>query len=71
MKKKRKFPMNVARFFNPSKTATTAEYNKYGVMVKPSLNQYRKMQEKSSIIMYNAGGTARKVVGANGNVSYK
>ena len=71
MKNKRKFPMNVARFFNPSKTATTAEYNKYGVMVKPSVNQYRKMQEKSSIIVYNAGGTARKVVGANGGVSYK
>jgi len=71
MKKKRKFPVNVARFFNPSKTATTAEYNKYGIMVKPSLNQYRKMQEKSSIIMYDAGGTATKVVDANGNVSYK
>ena len=63
--------MNVAGFFNPSKTATTAEYNRYSVMVNPSINQYRKMQEKSSIIMYNAGGTARKVVDANGNVSYK
>ena len=71
MEKKRKFPMNVARFFNPSKTATTAEYNKYGVMVKPSINQYRKMQERSSIIMYNDGGTARKVFDANGNISYK
>ena len=71
MKKKRKFPVNVARFFNPSKTATTAEYSKYGVMVKPSINQQRKMHERSSIIMYNAGGTARKVVDINGNVSYK
>lgn len=71
MKKKRKFPVNVARFFNPGKTATTAGYNMYGVMVKPSINQYRKMQEKSSIIIYNAGGTARKVVDINGNVSYK
>ena len=69
--KKRKFPKDVARFFNPQKTASTAEFNKFGVMTKPSINQQRKMKEKSSIPVYYGGGTAKKVVDYNGRVSYK
>ena len=69
--KKKKFPKDVVRFFNPQKTATTAEFNSYGVMVKPSINQQRKMKEKRSTPVYSKGGTAQKVVDSNGRVSYK
>ena len=69
--KKRKFPNDVARFFNPQKSGTNAEYNKSGFLVKPGTNQAKKMEEISCLPMYNAGGTARKVMDANGNVSYK
>ena len=40
-------------------------------MVKPSINQQRKMKEKSSTPVYSKGGTAQKVVDSNGRVSYK
>lgn len=33
--KKRKFPNDVVRFFNPQKSGTNAEYNKFGFLVKP------------------------------------
>ena len=69
--KKRKFPNDVARFFNPQKSGTTAEYNKFGFLVKPGTNQAKKMSEISCIPVYNTGGTARKVIGKYGEVTYK
>lgn len=35
MKKKRKFPKDVERFFNPQKSGTNAEYDKHGFLVRP------------------------------------
>lgn len=68
--KKRKFPNDVARFFNPQKSGTNAEYNKFGFLVKPGTNQAKKMEERSYIPVYNAGGTARKVIEKYGEVTY-
>lgn len=69
--KKRKLPNDVARFFNPQKSGTNAEYNKFGFLVKPGTNQAKKMEERSYIPVYNAGGTARKVIEKYGEVTYK
>lgn len=61
MKKQRKFPKDVARFFNTSS--------------EPSFfmgtHQIEKMKERSYIPVYNSGGTARKVVGEYGQITYK
>lgn len=40
--KKRKFPNDVARFFNPQKSGTNAEYNKFGFLVKPGTKPSQK-----------------------------
>lgn len=71
MKKKRKFPKDVERFFNPQKSGTNAEYDKHGFLVRPGPNQAKRMSERSCIPVYNAGGTARKVVDNLGRVTYK
>ena len=60
--KKRKFPNDVARFFNPEKSFNP---NSSGI------HQEEKAKEKSNIPVYAFGGTARKVVDAMGNVNYK
>lgn len=65
MKNKRKFPKDVARFFNPQKSCTNA------YLVRPGTNQAKRMRERSCIPVYNAGGTARKVVDNLGRVTYK
>lgn len=54
--KKRKFPQDVARFFNPN---------------SGGIHQREKFAEKSNIPVYAFCGTARKVVDAMGNVSYR
>ena len=41
MKKKRKFPEDVARFFNPHKSGTNAEYDKHGFSFVPVLTKQR------------------------------
>lgn len=71
MKKKRRFPQDVARFFNPQKSGTNAEYDKNGFLVRPGTNQTKKMYERSCIPVYSGGGTARRVMDANGKVVYK
>lgn len=63
--RKRKFPQDVARFFNPQKSGTNATTLNNGT------HQLEKMKESSSIPVYNAGGTARKVVDSLGRISYK
>ena len=42
MKKQRKFPQDVARFFNPQKSGTNAEYNKNGILINPAHIKNRK-----------------------------
>lgn len=63
--RKRKFPQDVARFFNPYKSLTNADHLGFGT------HQLEKMKEKSCIPVYDASGTARKIVDSLGNVSYK
>lgn len=60
--KKRKFPNDVARFFNPEKSFNS---NSSGI------HQKEKDSVRSSIPLYNAGGTARKFIDGLGNVTYK
>lgn len=71
MKNKRKFPEGVARFFNTQKSCTNDEYDKHGFLVRPGTNQAKRMSERSCIPVYNAGGTARKVIDNLGHVTYK
>lgn len=47
--KKRKFPQDVARFFNPQKSGTNAEYSIDGRMLRPGTHQYEKSKERSYI----------------------
>lgn len=45
-----RFPEGVARFFNPQKSGTNAEYDPTtGALVKPGTHQYQKMKERSYI----------------------
>lgn len=60
--KKRKFPNDVARFFNPEKS-----FN----FKSSGIHQKEKASVRNSIILYNAGGTARKFIDGLGNVTYK
>ena len=71
--KKRKFPQEVARFFNPFKSLVISfdERRKTVNMEQKGTHQYEKDKERSYIPVYNAGGTARKVVDSLGHVSYK
>lgn len=50
--RKRKFPQDVARFFNPEKSFNP---NSSGI------HQEQKGSVRNSIPLYNAGGTARKL----------
>lgn len=59
MKKKRKFPKDVARFFNPQKSGTKAEYNQNGLLVAPGTHQREKMQQSSYIPVYQPGPSLR------------
>ena len=60
--KKRRFPQDVARFFNPEKSFNPKS---------SGIHQREKAAEKSNIPVYALGGTARKVVDAMDNVSYR
>lgn len=70
MRKKRKFPQDVARFFNPQKSGTNAEYDQYGRLLRLGTNQEKRRKEKSCIPVYGVGGTAIKKMSANGEVKY-
>ena len=55
---KRKFPKDVARFFNPEKS-----YN-------PNSSGIHQAEKRNGIPVYNSGGTARRVIDQYGKVSY-
>lgn len=63
--RKRKFPQDVARFFNPHKSGTNATTLNFGT------HQLEKMRESSYIPVYSGEGTARKVIGKYGEVTYR
>lgn len=56
---KRKFPKDVAIFFNPEKS-----YN-------PNSSGIHQAEKRQGIPVYNGGGTARRVINQYGKVSYK
>jgi hypothetical protein len=62
-KKNRKFPSDVARFFNPHKSGTNTRYNmRNGVIVgviEYGTHQRELARQSSNIPVYSAGGTAR------------
>lgn len=71
--KKRRFPQDVARFFNPLKSSVIPfdERRKTVNMDQKGTHQYEKSKEASYVIAYNGGGTARKVMDENGKITYK
>lgn len=55
----KKFPADVARFFNPHKSGTNAEISQETRnVIRLGTHQYEKSKERSYIPVYNAGGTA-------------
>lgn len=60
--KKKRFPSDVARFFNPHKSNPSYPY---------STHQLQKAAWTRPIPVYSEGGTARKVQDTYGRVSYK
>lgn len=64
-----KFPQDVARFFNPHKSGTNAQYTKEGMLIAFGTHQREKAQQSSCIPVYNAGGTARAII-KNGKKVY-
>ena len=71
--KKKKFPSDVARFFNPIKSLVIPydERRKPINMEQKGTHQREKSKKGSCIPVYQGGGTAIKVVGKNGNITYK
>lgn len=47
--RKRKSPQDVARFFNPQKSGTNAEYDINGRISRLGTHQYEKSKERSYI----------------------
>lgn len=70
MKKERKFPESVARFFNPQKSGANAKI-KFGKLLKLGTNQEKKRKEKSCIPVYSEGRTAVRLFNENGEIIYK
>lgn len=66
----KKFPADVARFFNPQKTGTNAEINQLGMPLRLGTHQAEKNRERSYIPVYTGRGPARRVMGPDGKVKY-
>lgn len=67
----KKFPADVARFFNPQKSGTNEEFNPTTRMpVKLGTHQQEKNRERSYIPVYTGRRPARKVLGPDGKVKY-
>lgn len=71
MKKKRKFPQDVARFFNPHKTGTNElRDTTTGLITRYGTHQAEKAKERSYIPVYAKRGPAMRTMGADGRVKY-
>lgn len=67
----KKFPAEVARFFNPHKTGTNAEIDqKTGIVIRPGTHQYEKSKERSYIPVYSGRGTAHVAYDKKGRKVY-
>lgn len=64
----KKFPADVARFFNPHKSGANAEM--MGGVLRPGTHQYEKSKERSYIPVYNAGRTAHVAYDKKGRKVY-
>ena len=47
----RKFPMDVARFFNPQKSGTNTIYDEQGRIIRLGTHQEQKRRERSYIVV--------------------
>lgn len=71
MKNKRKFPQDVARFFNPHKTGTNELRDiATGLITQLGTHQSEKAKERSYIPVYTKRGPAMRTMDANGRVVY-
>lgn len=67
----KKFPADVARFFNPGKSGTKGEVCLItGNMIRLGTHQQEKNRERSYIPVYTGRGPARRVMGEDGKVKY-
>lgn len=67
----KKFPADVARFFNPQKAGTNAEIDqKTGIVIRPGTHQYEKSKERSYMPVYNGRGTAHVAYDKKGRKVY-
>lgn len=67
----KKFPADVARFFNPQKTGTNEQRDpKTGLLTQLGTHQQEKNRERSYIPVYTGRGHARRVMGEDGKVKY-
>lgn len=68
--RKGKFPKDVARFFNPHKSGTNAEFDKLGMLIHFGTHQREKSKQSSYIPVYQGGGTAKATKDKFGNKIY-
>ena len=68
--RKRKFPQDVARFFNPQKSGSNAEFDINGRLIAFGTHQREKAKRSSCIPVFQGGGTARATIDENGNKIY-
>lgn len=68
--RKRKFPQDVARFFNPHKSGTNAEYEKNGRLIALGTHQREKAKQSSYIPVYQGKWPAKATMDRYGNKIY-
>lgn len=68
--RKRRFPQDVARFFNPQKSGTNAEYDKNGMLIHFGTHQREKASQSSCIPVYQGKGPAMATTDKYGRKIY-
>lgn len=67
----KKFPADVARFFNPHKSGTNAEIDQNtGIVIRPGTHQFEKWKERNYIPVYSGRGTAHVAYDKKGRKVY-
>lgn len=68
--RKRRFPKDVARFFNPHKSGTNAEFDKSGRLTAFGTHQREKAKQCSYIPVYQGKGPANATIDKYGSKVY-
>ena len=68
--KKRKFPQDIVRFFNPQKSGTNAEYDQNGRLIAFGTHQREKAKQSSYIPVYQGKQPAKATMDKYGNKIY-